>query len=99
MEKETCRTCGSNSYITARFWVEKTLVNDSWVQNNRMTCDRCSVMNNGWRDAEGNKIIYVPADGIWHTLGVPINSARELSEHAKKHNLAQVGVARGKSGT
>ena len=62
-----------------------------------MTCDRCGAVKENWTDAEGRKISYKDIPGIWYTLGVPINSARELSEHAKKHGLVQRGEAKGKA--
>ena len=96
MEKEPCLNCGQKDYTTSRRWNEKSLEDGSWNIKQRMTCNKCETQWNGWRDAEGNKITYIPVDGIWHTLGVPINSARELSDHAKKHNLRQAGEVHGK---
>lgn len=88
MEKEACLTCKSLDYYSTRIWSE--------AGERRMTCDRCSQKSFGWRDGEGNIIAYKDIPGVWHTLGRPINSARELSEHAKKHNLGQKGVPSGK---
>lgn len=90
MEKEPCQNCRSLTYTRSTVWREKGV--------RYMTCEDCSKQQRaGFSDAEGNKITYIPTDGIWPSLGVPINSARELSEHAKRHNLRQVGEIRGKS--
>lgn len=87
IEAGPCLGCGFD---------DPNFVTNSFVSSVRglLSCDNCKcIARGGHRDAEGN-ILSVPNSLLGKyspAIGTTIESARQLSDHCKKHGLVQTG--------